>query len=549
MDREDTTRRLELLRKRIRDGKFHIAPHLRDGFEMSLHRIRTAPVGLVDETTVDGRIRSTLLLIAYQADREEWKDLVSLKQIQEAYFDRLQKVFGQPYEMMLEAKVDPYYFAEWYASEKERVAETIEIIDDFVSGTIEFWENISDPTWIHLEDSFDSKAVFTGEIFPDGRSNVVSSTGIYFDTTVLPDPFLKMAPVLSHMDEQNRLTEILRLGLQVLQYRELAIANVPKPLVAILPDRHGFEESYRKFVNDCASDDTVKHAKRLFGRDFADVEELADYLKHFKTSADIVAVLRQPDELVFATEWDGSLADHIDRFIRENGKKLGITVPGQAVFLQLLTRFSQANDSYQRSRELRGTPIVRAETSWMWFNWMLRANAQELDDEALTGLHIARALGTNVKNEISWLGNVPPAALIEIRKTGALDEIRALLGTGIKELVDARPENFHRTGDKVFDNLYAAFHAHEKQLDALRMKKWKFAGLDVGSFFVVGGIEMTAALTGLPLFGAAAATASRLGVIPTAKELKEKFGKLKAEDTKLNSTGVGILFRHGHRDV
>jgi len=451
--------------------------------------------------------------------------------------------------MMLEAKVDPYHFAEWFASEKGRVAETVEIVDNFVSGTMDFWENISDPTWIHLEDSLGSKAVFTGEIFPDGRSNVLSSTGIYFDTTVLPDPFLKMAPVLSHMDEQDRVTEVLRLGLQVLQYRDLAIADVPKPLVAVLPERHGLEENYRKFVHDCAADDTVKHAKGLFGRHFPDVEELADFLKHFKTSADIVANLRRPDELVFATEWDGSLADHIDRFIGENGKKLGITLPGEAVYFQLLTRFSQANDSYQRSRELRGTPIVRAETSWMWFNWMLRANAQELGDEALTGLHIARALGTTVKNEISWLGNVPPSALIEIRKTGALDEIRALLGTGIKELVDARPENFHRTGDKVFDNLYAAFQAHEKQLDALRMKKWRFAGLDVGSFFVVGGIEMTAALTGLPLFGAAAATASRLGVIPTAKDLKEKFGKLKAEDVKLDSTGVGILFKHGHRDV
>jgi len=60
---------------------------------------------------------------------------------------------------------------------------------------------------------------------------------------------------------------------------------------------------------------------------------------------------------------------------------------------------------------------------------------------------------------------------------------------------------------------------------------------------------MTAALTGLPLFGAAAATASRLGVIPTAKDLKEKFGKLKAEGAKLNSTGVGILFKHGRRAV
>ena len=544
MDRAETTRRIELLRKRIQDGKFHVASHLREGFESSLLKIRTSADGLVDETTVDGRIRSTLLMIAYQADRDEWKDLVSLKQIQEAYFERLQKMFGQPFEMMNEAKVDPYHFAEWFASDQERVKETIEVADDFVSGTIEFWENISDPTWIHLEDSFDTKAIFTGEIFPDGRSNVVSSTGIYFDTTILPDPFLKMAPVLERMDEQDRVTEILRLGLQVLQYKDLAIADVSKPLVAILPDRHGLEEDYRKFVHDCASDDAVKHAARLFGRQFSGMEELADFLKRFKTSVDIVAALRQPNELVFATEWEGSLADHIDRFVLENGKKLRIAAPGQAVFLHLLTRFSQANDSYQRSRELRGTPIVRAETSWLWFNWMLRANAQALDGDVLTGLHVARALGTTVKSEISWLGNVPPAALIEIRKTGALEEIRALLGSGIQELVDARPDNFHRTGDKVFDNLYAAFQAHEKQIDVLRMKKWKFAGFDVGSFFVVGGIEMTAALTGLPLYGAAAVTASRLGVIPTAKELKEKFDKLKEEDAKLNSTGVGILFKH-----
>lgn len=483
-------------------------------------------------------------MIAYHADREEWKKAVSLRQIQEAYFERLSKMFGQPFEMMIEAKVGPYRFAEWFASEQERVKETIQAIDDFVSGTFEFWENISDPTWIHLEDSPDTKAVFTGEIFPDGSSNVVSSTGIYFDTAILPDPFLKMAPMLSHMDEQERVTEVLRLGLQALQYRDLATADVDKPLVAVLPDRHGLDDDYRKFVHNCAADDAVRHARNLFGRSFEDVEELVDFLKRFETSGDVVAALHRPTELVFATEWEGELPAHIDRFVEENGKKLGITAPGQAVFLQLLTRFSQANDSYQRSRELRGTPVVRAETSWLWFNWMLRNNSENLEADALTGLHVARALGSTVKNEISWLGNVPPAALIEIRKSGALDEIRALLGVGIKELIDARPDNFYRTGDKVFDNLHTAFKAHEEQIDALRLKKWKFAGLDVGSFFVVGGIEMTAALTGLPLFGALAATASQLGVIPTAKDLKEKLTKLKDESAALNGTGVGILFKH-----
>lgn len=544
MDRQETTRRFQLLQSQIAKGKFHVAPHLRDDFERSFARVAFATDGLIDESTLDGRVRTTLLAVAYMADREEWKEAVSLKQIQEAYFERLANMFGQPYELMRQASADPYRFAGWFASDRTRVKETLQAIDEFVDGTHEFWENIADPTWIHLEDSQHTKAVFTGEIFPDGRSNVVSSTGIYFDTTVLPDPFLKMAPVLSHMDEAERVEEVLRLGLQAMAYRDLAVADLATPLVAVLPDRHSLEDGYKEFVHLSASQDALRHACTLFGRTFADIDELVDFLKHFKSSSDIVSALARPNELVFATEWEGDLPSQIDRYLLEHGSKLNISHPGQAVFIQLLTRFSQANDSFQRSRELRATPIVRAETSWLWFNWMLRNNALAEDSEALVGLHLARALGTTVKSEISWLGNVPPAALLEIRKVGALEEIREIMSAGIRDLVAARPDNFHRTGDKVFDNLHVAFRDHEVKLNELRAKKWKFAGLDVGSFFVVGGIEMAAALTGLPLFGAAAATASRLGVVPTAKELKEKLSQIRGESKTVTSTGVGILFKH-----
>lgn len=548
MDRQETTRRFHLLKSQIAKGLFHVAPHLRDDFERSFARVAFAADGLVDESTLDGRVRTSLLAVAYLADREEWKDAVSLKQIQQAYFERLTNMFGQPHQLMQEANADPYRFAGWFASDATRVKETIQMVDEFVKGTHEFWENIADPTWIHLEDSQEAKAVFTGEIFPDGRSNVVSSTGIYFDTTILPDPFLKIAPVLSHMNEAERVEEVLRLGLQAMTYRELALADLATPIVAVLPDRHSLEENYKEFIHHGAARDTLQHAATLFGRTFGEIDELTEFLKHFKSSAEIVSALARPNELVFATEWQGDLASHINRYLSENGPKLHITQPGQAVFFQLLTRFSQANDSFQRSQDLRATPIVRAETSWLWFNWMLRNNTVAEDADTLVGLHLARALGTTVKSEYSWLGNVPPAALLEIRKVGALEEIRELMSAGIRELISARPDNFHRTGDKVFDNLHSAFRDHEAKLNELRAKKWKFAGLDVGSFFVVGGIEMAAALTGLPLFGAAAATASRLGVIPTAKDLKATLGKIREESNVLTSTGIGILFKH-RRDV
>jgi hypothetical protein len=443
--------------------------------------------------------------------------------------------------MMTKVNVDSYKFSEWFSSDERRIKDCFPTIEEFLCENKKFWEEISEPTWIHLEDAFDSKAVFSGELFPDGHSNLASSTGLYFDTTILPDPFLKISPMLQHMGDKERCYEIVRLALQVLAYKSIALADTEKPIVAILPDRHHLEDNYQKFVNDCAVTDSIEHTKTLFGQEIADAEELFDYYSHFNNANEVVSRLLQPDKLVFATEWDGSLEDQMQKYINEEGKKFGFDKPGQAVFMQLITRFSQANDAFQRSLQLRGTPIIRAPTSWIWYNQMLEYNAGSSSDESLHDLHVARALNSTVKNEMPWMGNIPEDSLIEIRQSGALDEIRHLLSGGLKNLIDANPNNFHRTGDQVFSNLDLAFTDHEKKIKELSDKKWKFSGRDIGSFVVVGGISIAAALTSLPAFAALGAAAGMSGYVPNVKELKAKYRKLSADESEVKNTGVGIL--------
>ncbi len=544
MEREELHRRVGLLQERIKEGKFKVAPHLVSDFETSWSKVEFSDDGLVNPDTIDSRVRMNLNMTAYFEDRKEWKEAVSLQEIQQAYFHNVEHAFGQPYEMMKEAGSNPYQFAGWYTSDPSRVKEAVQMVDDFVPSVLEFWENISEPTWIHLEDSIDSKAVFAGELFPDGSSNVTSSTGIYFDTTILPDPFVKISPLLQFMDEEERSYEILRLGLQVLLYKDLALAETEKAIVAILPDRHQFESTYRDFVYGSAEQDTLIHAGNLFDRQFEEVEELMEFLHHFDDTASLVSALVNPSELVFATEWDGDLTKHIDRYIKEEATKLNISNPGDAVFTNIFSRFSQSNDSFQRSISLNGTPIIRAPTSWLWFNWMLRNNSKSTENIGSQHLHIARALDSTVATEMSWLGDIPPDALIEIRQTGALNEIREMLGGGLSDLIKANPDNFFRTGDQVFDNLQNALAEHEAKIKALRSNKWTFAGKDVGSFLVVGGIEITAAITGLPLYGSLAASSGMSGVIPTAKDLKEKLAQIRKDQSDINNTGIGILFKH-----
>lgn len=71
MDRQEITRRLQLLKEQLAKGKVHVALHLRDDFERRLASVQFASDGLFDETSLDGRVRNILAFVAYFADREE----------------------------------------------------------------------------------------------------------------------------------------------------------------------------------------------------------------------------------------------------------------------------------------------------------------------------------------------------------------------------------------------------------------------------------------------------------------------------------------------
>ena len=544
MDREELHRRLEILREKLQKGEFNISSHLAHGFETSLNKIRIADDGLVVPETVDGRIRSTLHAVTYFSDRQDVKQRISLSEIQQAYFKGIDQVFGEPYELMVDANSDPVTFATWYISDEDRVAKTIDDLEDFLNHNVQFWKNISEPTWIHLEDATTSKAVFAGEIFPVGDTRVTNSTGIYFDTTILPDPFLRLSPLKLIWDKKKLFREILKAGLYVMSYKELALVELPRPIVAILPDRHILEEPYKEFIDHYAYRDTLYHANKTFGDNFQNIDEFKDFINQFSDANSVASAVKDPTGLLFDTDWDEDLPGQIERYMNNSIGGNFLENVGEAIFIHFYSRFSQANDAYQRSKELRGTPIIKAETSWYWFNRMLQYNSKWHDKSQNEKLHVAKALETNLSNKISWIANVPTDALIEIRKVGALDEIRDILGKGISDLIEIEPNNFFQTSETVINNLQFAFQEHENRIKDLKSKKWKFAGKDIGSFVGVGGIEVATAITGLPLYGGLALAASMSGYVPTFKDLKEKLDSIRSEQNEHKSSGIGILLKH-----
>ncbi len=543
MDRDELHRRIEILRDQFEAGKVKVLSHIADGIFESLGRVRLAPDGKVDPDTVDARVRAMALGVSHHKDRQDAKEELPLRDIQAAYFQFLNNQFGELYETMVKRGATPHQVAAAYSHDEEAVSHTAPSVPDFIEGVQEFWSAVSFPVWVHAEDEPRLKAVYTGSLFPDQRRNIASVAGLYTDTIILPDPFLKIAPLLPHWDTKRQVYEVFRFGMQVLSYRDIALAEVDPPIVAFVPDRTGLEEDYRKMINDVAREDTIRHASAIFGREFTTMEEVEDYAKQFDSPDALVSALAAPERLLFHAGATEPLEDQIAEYLENEGKILSLTSVGEVVIAISVSRMNQINDVLIRSGQLRGTPIMDAETSWRYFDWKLEYDAERGTTTGHSTLHILHGLQDASIGEMRWLGNVPPDVLIEIRRTGALEELRRILGAGVNEIAAASPEQFESSANQVITNIRAAFNQYDANVDVLRKKTWKFAGRDVGSWLAIGTIGVAAAVGISPILGLAALAADQVLDVPKLKELPGKFKELRQEKKELRRSAVGLLFQ------
>lgn len=538
-------RRLQLLKEHFEADKIHI----REGLEVieSLERVRYAPDGVVDLSTVDGLVRSMALAVEAMHDREEMKKSVSLAEIQSTYFEFLYNNFGHFYETMVERGLTPHDAGLALSRNPAAIAELVKDLKDFLAVIEGFWESVGVVAIAHIEDAHGTlKAVFGGDLFPSASENIASKCGLYMDTLVLPDPYLRSKHMFERLGDEKKAYYLIKHALNLLQYRELACADISPPIVVVLPDVSALEEQEKQYFHTLGQDDALLHGARVFGRRFGSFEEMLEFCQGLDTVERAVAAIQDPGRVLFDTEWEGTAGEQLERACRDGvySQLLGTTNPGVILASQALGRMSTSNELLIKARRLQGTPIIDAPTSWQYFVWKLEYDAGQAEEvEGLHNLHTVRGLQTLATNEMQWLGKIPPAALIEVRKTGALAEVRGILGAGIEELATASPTNFYRTSDRIFDNIHAAFAEHKKNVDALVAKKWKFAGSDLGSWLVVGSLAATAAATGTPVWGLAALAADQVLKAPKLRDIPKSIKDLAEESRQIKRSPVGMLFR------
>ncbi|MDE0284027.1 MAG: hypothetical protein OXN26_05685 [Gammaproteobacteria bacterium] len=539
---ERLRRRLRILQEQFKAGKIRIAEGL--NVEQSLLAVKQGPDGEIDLSTVDGLVRALALGVTEMHDREELKKGASLNEIQNVYFEFIEKNFGHFYEKMVEMGLTPHDAGLALSQSQESIDSITENLDEFLSVIDQFWGQVGEAAHIHVEDNHGNlKGIFGGDLFPSNNENIASKCGIYTDTIILPDPFLRSEHVFASYPEKKRAYFSIKHALNILKYKDLACADLGIPIIAILPDLAALQEEEAEFFHSLGKEDSLVHAGKLFGRTFASFEELTDFAQTLDTIERAVAEIGDEDRVLFDTEWTGNVASQLNQALERDELEPLTDSPGMLLVSHSVGRMGVSNELLVNSRRLNGTPIIDAPTSWQYLVWKMEYDAERVEQQiGKQDLHIVRGLQDLSDSEMKWLGNIPPDALIDIRKQGAMDEIREMLGKGINGLIDSNPDNFHRSRDQIFDNIHAAFVQHKSNINELTAKKWKFAGKDIGTWMVTGTLEVAAAIIGTPIWGIAAFTVDQLLDVPKLKNIPQSIRDLAAESNKVKKSPVGMLF-------
>jgi len=536
-------RRLKILQEQFKEGKIKIAEGL--DVEKSLLAVRTGPDGEVDLDTVDGLVRTMALAVTAMHDREELKKEASLSEIQNMYFKFIEDNFGHFFKIMNQRGMTPHDMGMAAQNSEGSIKEITENLDKFLEVIDQFWEGVGEVAHIHVEDMHHNvKGIFGGDLFPSHEENIASKCGIYTDTIVLPDPFLRSKIIFEHYSLSDKAYYFMKHAMNILQYKELACADLKDPIIVILPDMGVLQEGEREFFKRLGEEDSLIHSGKLFGRDFESFEELMDFCGSLDSIERTVSEISDGSRVLFDTEWDEDVGDQIAKAMKsEHMQPFGHITPGVALASQALGRMSVSNEMLVKARRLNGTPIIDAPTSWQYLVWKMEYDAEKAESEFNSqDLHVVKGINDLSTGEMQWIGNIPPEALIEIRKEGAMEEIRDILGKGVNDLIKVNPTNFHRSRDQIFENINSAFSHHQKNLDDLSTKKWKFAGKDIGSWVVVGSLEVAAAVTGTPVWGMATIAADQMFDVPKLKDIPKSIRELAEENQKVKKSPVGLLF-------
>jgi hypothetical protein len=218
---------------------------------------------------------------------------------------------------------------------------------------------------------------------------------------------------------------------------------------------------------------------------------------------------------------------------------------GQLVADNMRSKLMQVNDIIQTSENLGATPVLDAPTSWQYLVWKYEYNASRnlIGSASTDHLVITRALQAAGDDGTLRILRASPNVLIDLRRKGVMDDVRAMLRSGIRDIALASPADVEGVTIDIAATLSSAFQQHQRKLDDLIESGVRWYGAKLAPMVVSACMSILGAATGNIPLATAGAISTALGA-PTAKDVARDAKTLIAGYKHLWHSAAGILFRN-----
>lgn len=374
--------------------------------------------------------------------------------------------------------------------------------------------------------------------FHDKHLASVSSSVLYSDTVLIPDPIL---PWLENERTEEKFRHVLLLQAvhALLHLKPLVDIDLQYPAVLVFP-------SWEKTLedNDDYTQEAISHLVADVFSNFLDenLESLTDVMDYADRHAERFLKAIDSKRLFIAP--DGPLDERLDEALVRHKTAMSIwrseewmefyaKLPIHLRVLRAVSeRIGHIYHLLENTEEMGGHPLLCIEQQAHYYKLVSATNSARLERLGLLDQRTKVLVDALGSRELSWLGGLPVETLATLRKDNENVCFRNLLYDSLGNLHQSMLSNVDKVAAEICHKLASAITDYEKQQRSIQKKY----NLLHGQTAVLAGAAVGAAL--IP------ALAPFLGVVApfalAAKYGRDKVSEL-AEKRALTKSLVGIL--------
>ena len=310
--------------------------------------------------------------------------------------------------------------------------------------------------------------------FTDSQFDSVRKMLMYVDTILIPDPILPWVES-AREEEQFKFVHFLKNAFTLWKLKPIVDAPLHDMPILVFPSWEKRLEENDKITQQRITALSVELLGRLLEESFVDIGDLFKYSD--SRGAHLLGVLHKQGLLITP---DGTMDQSPEDFLasyREYCKtyRAGVaaTLPekipdGAVAILAFTERIAPQFHLLENSAELHSHPMPCTPASERYYSALSNTLSDRLEKQSYVkpaSVSILKALNSK---KLSWLGNIPVEALVELRKNNENEKFRSKLGHYCQELSAAELDDIDRIAAHVGRGIDSLLNEHQKEIQSIQ---------------------------------------------------------------------------------